>query len=192
MAVLTGLVFLLISHTLKNVRNLFSLTFPDFQRQMEWCYELFLQKCPWKPKNGNLWHSASLDFLICRKFAALWYIKIKIWFEVQNVLVVDTTSEIDFVKSRPTTRRVTRLDGARGKTQVWRRDVRTWGLLKASVLYWRKYLWHCWDFRYPPQWFGASIVVRRTGNCSPPFPPRYDPAYTMKISFHWYEEKTDL
>jgi len=31
---------------------------------------------------------------------------------------------------------VTRLDGARGKKQVWRPRVRTWGLSEANVLYW--------------------------------------------------------
>jgi len=41
---------------------------------------------------------------------------------------------------------VTRLDGARVKKQVWCPHVRTWGLSEANVLYWRKYLWHCWDF----------------------------------------------
>jgi len=45
---------------------------------------------------------------------------------------------------------VTRLDGARGKKQVWRPHVWTWGLSEANLLYWRKYLWHCWDFSAPP------------------------------------------
>ena len=38
---------------------------------------------------------------------------------------------------------------------VWRSHFRAWGLSEANVLYWRKYLWHCWDFAAPPQWFGA-------------------------------------
>jgi len=48
------------------------------------------------------------------------------------------------------TRGVTRLDGARGKKQVWHSHVRTWSLSEVNVLYWRKYLWHCWDFSAPP------------------------------------------
>jgi len=49
--------------------------------------------------------------------------------------------------------------------------VRNWGLSEANLLYWRKCLWHCWDFSAPPQWFGPSIVTRRPGNCAtlPPF-----------------------
>ena len=35
-----------------------------------------------------------------------------------------------------TVRGVTRLDGARGKKQVWRPHVRTWGLSEANVLHW--------------------------------------------------------
>jgi len=33
---------------------------------------------------------------------------------------------------------------------------------EANAVYWRKYLWHCWDFsthstvtQHPPQWFCA-------------------------------------
>ena len=35
--------------------------------------------------------------------------------------------------------------------------VRTWGLWDANVLYWRKYLWHCWNFSTPPQSFGIAL-----------------------------------
>ena len=59
---------------------------------------------------------------------------------------------------------VMRLDGSLGKKQVWRPHVRTWGLSEANVLYWRKYLWHCWDFFAPP------AVIRRPGNCAPLVP----------------------
>ena len=48
--------------------------------------------------------------------------------------VLDIFSVVD-VRSRG----VTRLDGARGKKQVWRRHVRNWGLSEANVLYWRQY-----------------------------------------------------
>ena len=43
-------------------------------------------------------------------------------------------------------RGVTRFDGARGKKLVWCPHIRTWGISEANVLYWRKNLWHCWDF----------------------------------------------
>ena len=60
-------------------------------------------------------------------------------------------------------RGVARLDGARGKKQVGRPCVRTWGFSKVNVLYWRKYLWHCWDFSAPSELW-------------PPCPPRYVPS----------------
>ena len=72
-------------------------------------------------------------------------------------------------------RGVTSLDGARGKMQVWRPHFRTWGLPEANVLYWRMYLWHCWDFLAPPQYFSAPTVIRRPGNCAL-LPLRYAPA----------------
>jgi len=43
-----------------------------------------------------------------------------------------------------------RLDGSRSKKQVWRPHFRTWSLPEANVLYWKKCLWHCWDFSAPP------------------------------------------
>ena len=59
--------------------------------------------------------------------------------------------------------------------------VRAWGLSEANALYWRKYMWHCWDFSAPPQslgvpaLIGAPIVTRRRG-IAPPLPtPRYAP-----------------
>ena len=52
------------------------------------------------------------------------------------------------------TRGATRLDGARGKTQVWRLHVRIWGRWD-----WKKYLWQAWDFSASPQWFGARGFV---------------------------------
>jgi len=63
-------------------------------------------------------------------------------------------------------RGVTTLDGARGKKQIWRPRVRTWGLPEANLLYRSKYLWHRWDFspvftviQAPPQWFSAWGIV---------------------------------
>jgi len=35
------------------------------------------------------------------------------------------------------------------KKQVWCHRGRTWALSEANLLYWRKYLWHCWDFSAP-------------------------------------------
>jgi len=73
-------------------------------------------------------------------------------------------------------RDVTRLDGGRGKKQVWRSHVRTWGHSEAHALYRRKYLRYCCNFSAPsavirraPQWFGGRGIV-------PPLPPlRYAP-----------------
>jgi len=56
-------------------------------------------------------------------------------------------------------RGVARLDGALGKMQVWRPHFRTWGLPEANVQYWRMYAWHCWDFKAPPQSFGARVIA---------------------------------
>jgi len=75
----------------------------------------------------------------------------------------------------------TRLDGARGHKQAWRPYIRNWGLSEAYVLYWRKYLWHCWDFSAPPQPMGAPTLVWRPhsdsapGNCTSLAPPRCAP-----------------
>jgi len=52
-----------------------------------------------------------------------------------------------------------RLDGTHGKKQIWRSHLRTWGLSEANALYWRKYLWHCWDFSAPLQWYGTQEIV---------------------------------
>ena len=65
---------------------------------------------------------------------------------------------------------VTRLDGARGKKQVWCPHIWIWDLLEANVLYWRKYLWQFWVFMVPPQWFGAPIVIQLQRNCAPLVP----------------------
>ena len=59
-------------------------------------------------------------------------------------------------------RDATRSDGARGKKQVWRPHVWTRGLLEAIALYWRKYLWHGWDFLAP------HSVIRRPHSDSAP------------------------
>ena len=73
---------------------------------------------------------------------------------------------------------VTRLDGSQGKKLVWRPHVRTWDLLEAHLLYWRKFSWPCCDFSAP------SAVIRPPGNCAP-FPPRYGPASECYIHKYW-------
>ena len=53
------------------------------------------------------------------------------------------------------TRGVTRLDGVRGKNQIYRPHIWIWGLMETNLLYLRKRLWHCWKFSAPPE------VIRR-------------------------------
>ena len=67
-------------------------------------------------------------------------------------------------------RGIPRLDGVRGKKEVWRHHFRIWGLLGANVLFWRKYLQHYWDFSAP----GAL--------CAPSH-PCYAPVHTPMIVF---------
>jgi len=52
-------------------------------------------------------------------------------------------------------RGISRLDGPRGKKQVWRPHVRNEVLWGANVLHWRKYMGHCWDFWTPPKSYSA-------------------------------------
>ena len=94
----------------------------------------------------------------------------------------------DFCDCSGSSRGVTRLDGAQGKKQVWRPHVRTWGLSEANVLFWRKYLWHCWDFMAPPQWFGTPILIRRPVNCAP-LSPLVTPLCN-RGHFHYCVERT--
>jgi len=71
-------------------------------------------------------------------------------------------------------RGVTRLNGARGKKQVWPHHIRNWGLSEANVLHRRKYLWHCLNFLAPPQCFGLPMVKgrrQRKGGAVVPGPP---------------------
>jgi len=96
--------------------------------------------------------------------------------DTQNLFPQMKTSRKDhiwlhyiFIPSRKCTaiRGVTRLDGARDEKQLWHPHIRTWALSGANVLYWRKYLWHFWDFSATRQSFGPHIVIRRPGNCVP-------------------------
>jgi len=64
--------------------------------------------------------------------------------------------------------------------------VRIWVISEASLLYCRKYFWHCWDFRRAPQWFGTPITIWRLGNCAPlakPLP--YKPSVMFSWQQHW-------
>ena len=61
---------------------------------------------------------------------------------------------------------VTRLDGARGKKQVWRPHVRTWALSEANLLHWRKYLQYV-VYLWFLGLFGASRSDSTPGDCSP-------------------------
>ena len=53
-------------------------------------------------------------------------------------------------------------------------DVWTWGISEANVLYWRKYLWHFWNFSAHSAVIWRPIVIRCPGNC-PPFSPSLHP-----------------
>ena len=76
-----------------------------------------------------------------------------------------------------TARGITSLDGARGKKQVWRPCVQTWGLPEANVLHWRS----CdivRTFRHP-------AVIRRPPSDSAsgelwPLPPVVTPMITAR------------
>ena len=61
--------------------------------------------------------------------------------------------------------------------------VRTWGLSEANLLYWGKYLWHCWDFSAP------LAGIRRPGNYSPLSPslrPCSGAKFTIyRCMLHW-------
>jgi len=48
--------------------------------------------------------------------------------------------------------------------QAWRPHVWTWALSEADLLYWRKFLWYCWDFSVTPG------MVQCSGNCASPAP----------------------
>ena len=60
-------------------------------------------------------------------------------------------------------RGVTRLDGTWGKKQDWRPHVRTWGLSKTNVLFW-KIAYDIVVTFSSPQWFATRGIV-------PPCPP---------------------
>ena len=86
------------------------------------------------------------------------------------------------VKSQSTShyRGVTRLDGARGRKQVWCPRARTWDLSEANLLHWRKNFWHGWDFSAPPAVIWPPIVIRRHEKCVP-FPPSLRPCATITV-----------
>ena len=72
----------------------------------------------------------------------------------------------------PRARSVTRLDGARGKKQVWRPHIRFWGLYRKQI--------HCiaestcdivGTFQGPPKSFGAAGSDSALGELCPCWPP---------------------
>jgi len=71
-------------------------------------------------------------------------------------------------------RGVPRSGDARGKKQVWRPNVRTWGLSGANVLYRRKYLRQCWAFSGPLSESAPGLL------CSS-YPPRYAPPTSFTL-----------
>jgi len=91
-----------------------------------------------------------------------------------------------------------RSDGARGKKQVWRPHVRTWGLSEANTLYWRRYMWHYWDFSAPFAVIRRLLVIRRLHSASVPgekgpfAPTRYAPDIVHQISQKTMANKTDF
>ena len=76
----------------------------------------------------------------------------------------------------PHARDVTRVDGARVNKQVSRPHVWTWGLYEANVLYWRKYLWHCWAFSVPHAVSRRAHGDSAPGELCPSCPPHYAPS----------------
>ena len=119
--------------------------------QHNYCFRVFWYVCLYAwPKRFLGGRKVVLFF----RLSGSWFCNIK----VSGSFLDGTNLQID--------RGVTRLDGARGKIQVWRPHFRTWGLPEANVLYWRMYVWHCWDFLAPPQYFSAPRVIRRPGNCA--------------------------
>ena len=76
----------------------------------------------------------------------------------------------------PYARDVTRSDGTRDKKQVCRPHVRTSGHSEAYVLYWRKYLWHCWAFSAPHAVIRRPHADSARGELCPPCPSHYAPA----------------
>jgi len=59
-----------------------------------------------------------------------------------------------------TARGVTRLDGARGKKQLWCPHVRTWGLSEAKVLHWSAVLGVARSLEIISRTFGFSMRYR--------------------------------
>ena len=72
-----------------------------------------------------------------------------------------------------------------------RPHIQTFGLWVVNVLYWRKYLWHCWDFSGPP---AVAVIGRPHSNSAPvelcrPCPPRYAHARNT-IASYWSQTST--
>ena len=103
-----------------------------------WCNELQMGKLTLK---WNFTFPCDISYLELIPSSDMGLGKVDVWFVV-----------------RPTTPRgIRRLDGARGKKQVWRPCVRAWCLSEGNALYWRKYLWRCWYFATPLQWSSSRV-----------------------------------
>ena len=76
--------------------------------------------------------------------------------------------------------------------------VRTWGLSEANTLYWRRYMWHYWDFSAPFAVIRRLLVIRRLHSASVPgekgplAPTRYAPDIVHQISQKTMANKTDF
>ena len=95
-------------------------------------------------------------------------------FEIQKDLLpvfVITSNSYTSIEGR----RVTRLDGARGKKQLWHPNIRTWGISEGNLLYWRKYLWMLGRFATSGRHLATPAGIQRPGNCAPLTPRRCAP-----------------
>jgi len=61
-----------------------SMTFPNFQREMEWCQSI-LQKCPWKPIQEIYGYCSTHGHLMFSKFRTLCQVNNSMQFYVQNL-----------------------------------------------------------------------------------------------------------
>ena len=97
------------------------------------------------------------------------------------------TAKNQFLAWCQCSRGVTRLDGTRGKKQLWRPHVRTWGLSETNVLYWRKHLQYCWDFRRPH----GDSAPREFCPFAPLFTPLQCSAWFRNRSV-WYQGRNEV
>jgi len=68
----------------------------------------------------------------------------------------------EVVRTKHSIRGVTRLDGARGQEASLSPRCSNLRSFWSNVLYWRRYLWHCWDFFSSP-----AVISRPPPWCAP-------------------------